>query len=137
MPEEMEKCALPFSFREEPLISGARCVEVLGERSSVMKIRETAPVASTQRVTAPAVSATNTQGAPAVTSERVSLGASANLRKTVGEARTQAASDRNARIRDLSQAVRSGSYKADPRDIAGAMLDTSDLDSQLSDLSKR
>jgi len=96
-----------------------------------MKIRETAPVAAPQRENAPAAPAPDAHGASSAVAERISRGATSAFKKSVGEARAQAAVDRQGRIRDLAQAVRGGSYRPDARDIAGAMLDTSDLDSQL------
>jgi len=101
-----------------------------------MKIRETAPVAAPKRVNAPAAPAQDANNVAPPVAERVSLAATSTLRKAVGESRAQAASDRQGRIRDLTQAVRSGSYKPDARDIAGAMLETSDLDVQLGELTK-
>ena len=70
-------------------------------------------------------------GAP---KDRVSVDSSREVRRTVEAVQKSAGTQRSARLAQIEQMVRSGSYKPDPAQVAAQILADAEVDAHLSAL---
>ena len=68
--------------------------------------------------------------------ERISTAQSARLTETLAAVKSQAPSDRAARIADIAKAIRSGQYHVNAQQIAEQIVDDANLDAKLQQMLK-
>jgi anti-sigma28 factor (negative regulator of flagellin synthesis) len=90
-----------------------------------MKVRDTTPVQSQDGVEAPRAAA------PAAPAERPASYGTVRSQEVIQDARAQVAQSRSARLRELKDQVRLGTYKPSPDRIATQMLNEAEVTAML------
>jgi anti-sigma28 factor (negative regulator of flagellin synthesis) len=90
-----------------------------------MKVKEASPVSDVARVASPE------QQAAQPPKDRVTVSQSREVKASASAAQASAASGRSARLKDLEQQVRAGSYHPDPTRVAEEILQEAELEARL------
>ena len=93
-----------------------------------MKITDTKPVGSVDRVTAQDPPVANPP------KDRVTVHESRAAQASVGAARHAASANRASRLKDIEQQVRAGNFKPNPSRVAEEILQDAEIDAKLRQL---
>jgi negative regulator of flagellin synthesis FlgM len=92
---------------------------------AAMKVPESKEIHAVQSVEPPA------RAQPRSQADRVSVTSSADLASSITSAQATAPASRAARLAEVRAAVRSGSYRPDPEQIAQQIVDEAEVDAQV------